>query len=115
MSPLQLDPRPNYQEEFRQSLNAEDSLLAVLGVFQRLTQEISNIEYPSPEAFGVLLARLHGQRTSVFNPMSFRGLTYLNLAGCNLVARDLIGVDLSGADLSGANLTQKQLNMGLQT
>jgi uncharacterized protein YjbI with pentapeptide repeats len=105
-----LDPRPNYQEEFRQSLNAEDSLLAVLGVFQRLTQEISNIEYPSPEAFGVLLARLRGQRTSGSNPMSFHGLRYLNLSDCNLIARDLIRADFSYANLSGADLSHANLN-----
>jgi uncharacterized protein YjbI with pentapeptide repeats len=104
-----LDPRPNYQEEFRQSLNAEDSLLAVLGVFQRLTQQISNIKYPSPDAFGGLLARLLGQRTSGANPMSFRVLTYLNLVGCNLAARDLIGANLRGADLSRADLFEAVL------
>jgi uncharacterized protein YjbI with pentapeptide repeats len=109
-----LDPRPNYQEESRQSLNAEDSLLAVLGVFQRLTQQISNIEYPSSEAFGGLLARLLGQRTSGVDPMSFHVLTYLNLSGCNLIARDLCGADLcvaslSAADLRGANLSRASL------
>jgi uncharacterized protein YjbI with pentapeptide repeats len=118
-----------YQEASSKSLNAEDSLLAVLGIFQSLTQEISNIEYPSPEAFGRLLARLLGQRRSGSNPMSFHGLTYLNLSGCNLTARDLIranlrkanlsgvnliaanliAVNLSGADLSGANLAEANL------
>jgi uncharacterized protein YjbI with pentapeptide repeats len=115
-----LDPRPNYQEESRQSLNSEDSLLAVLGVFQSITQKISNIEYPSSEAFGVLLARLLGQRTSDSNPMSFRVLKYLNLSDCNLIARDLSGADLSeanfhtanlsGADLSGANFHTANLS-----
>jgi uncharacterized protein YjbI with pentapeptide repeats len=99
-----LVPRPNYQEEFRQSLNAEDSLLAVLGIFQRLTQEVSNIEYPSFEAFGILLARLCGQRTDGSNPMSLHVLTYLNLSDCTLIARDLIGADLRKANLSGVNL-----------
>jgi uncharacterized protein YjbI with pentapeptide repeats len=100
-----LDPRPSYQEESRQALNAEDSLLAVLGVFQRLTQAISNIDFPSREAFGVLLARLHGQRAIYSNPMSFQGLTFLNLSFCILIARDLSGADLSGANLSGADLS----------
>jgi uncharacterized protein YjbI with pentapeptide repeats len=104
-----LDPRPSYLEESRQALNAEDSLLAVLGVFQSLTQEISNIEFPSHEAFGVLLARLRGQRTSASNPMSFRGLGYLNLSGCILITRDLIEANLSGANLSRANLARADL------
>jgi uncharacterized protein YjbI with pentapeptide repeats len=110
-----LAPRPNnYQEEFRQSLNAEDSLLAVLGVLQSITKKISNIEYPSPDAFGELLARLLGQRTSGVNPMSFHVLTYLNLSGCNLMARDLRKANLRGANLSradffGANLREANL------
>jgi uncharacterized protein YjbI with pentapeptide repeats len=99
-----LVPRPNYQEEFRQSLNAEDSLLAVLGIFQRFTQEVSNIEYPSFEAFGILLARLCGQRTDGSNPMSLHVLTYLNLSDCTLIARDFIGANLRGANLRGAKL-----------
>jgi uncharacterized protein YjbI with pentapeptide repeats len=104
-----LNSKLNYQEEFRQSLNAEDSLLAVLGAFQSLTQEISNIKYPSPEAFGILLARLRGQRTSESNPMSFHVLTYLDLSDCNLIARDLIRADLRKANLSGANLIAANL------
>jgi Pentapeptide repeats (8 copies) len=105
-----LDPRPNYQEEFRQSLNAEDSLLAVLGVFQNITQEISNINYPSPEAFGTLLSRLLGQRIRASNPMSFRCLRYLNLSGCNLIISDLTLADFHKANLSRANLIEANLS-----
>ncbi len=105
-----LSPRPSYQVEFRQACNAEDSLLAVIGAFQRTTQEISNIDFPTPDAFGVLLARLQGQRTSEGNPMSFRCLTYLNLSGCLLRARDFSGVDLSGSDLSGGNFFRANLS-----
>jgi uncharacterized protein YjbI with pentapeptide repeats len=99
-----LIPRPIYQEEFRQALNAEDSLLAVLGAFQRITQEISNIDFPTPDAFGILLARLGGQRTSVSNPISFHCLSYLNLSNCTLVARDLMNTNLSKSILITANL-----------
>jgi uncharacterized protein YjbI with pentapeptide repeats len=99
-----LSPRPSYQEESRQALNAEDSLLAVLGAFQWITQEISNIEFPTPDAFGILLSRLRGQRTSVSNPMSFCCLSHLNLSGCTLVFRDLYGANLYRANLIGANL-----------
>jgi uncharacterized protein YjbI with pentapeptide repeats len=99
-----LIPRPIYQEEFRQALNAEDSLLAVLGAFQRITQEISNIEFPTLNAFGLLLSRLRGQRTSSVNPLSFHCLSHLNLSGCNLAFRDLHNADLIGANLSGTHL-----------
>jgi uncharacterized protein YjbI with pentapeptide repeats len=104
-----LSPRPSYQEESRQALNAEDSLLAVIGAFQRLTKEISNIEFPTPDAFGLLLSRLCGQRTSASNPMSFHCLSHLNLSDCNLLFRDLSGANLSGADLSGSALYEANL------
>jgi uncharacterized protein YjbI with pentapeptide repeats len=105
-----LIPRPSYQEESRQALNAEDSLLAVIGAFQRLTKEISNIEFPTPDAFGILLSRLCGQRTSASNPMSFHCLRHLNLSGCNLAFRDLRNADLIGANLSEANLSRADLS-----
>jgi uncharacterized protein YjbI with pentapeptide repeats len=100
-----LSPRPSYQEESRQALNAEDSLLAVLGAFQQITKEISNIEFPTPDAFGILLSRLRGQRTSIGNPMSFNCLGCLNLSGCNLVFIDLYKANLHKANLSFTNLS----------
>jgi uncharacterized protein YjbI with pentapeptide repeats len=96
-------------EEFRQALNAEDSLLAVLGAFQRITQEISNIEFPTLDAFGILLSRLRGQRTSNSNPLSFHCLSHLNLSGCNLAFRDLYSADLHNANLSETNLSEANL------
>jgi uncharacterized protein YjbI with pentapeptide repeats len=104
-----LSPRPSYQEESRQAINAEDSLLAVIGAFQRITKEISSIDFPTPDAFGVLLSRLCGQRTSSSNPMSFHCLSHLNLSGCNLVFRDLYGANLSRSNLRGANLSRSNL------
>ncbi|MEG5173923.1 pentapeptide repeat-containing protein [Microcoleus sp. B3-D7] len=109
-----LDPRPNFQEENRQARNSEDSLLAILGVFNRLTKEVSKIEFPSPYDFGTLLARLQGQRTGGSNPISFYCLSYLDLSGCILYMRDFYNADFRGsnlqsslllfADLEGANL-----------
>jgi hypothetical protein len=104
-----LNPRPSYYEETRQALNAEDSLLAILGIFQHTTQEISTIQLPYPEAFGTLLSSLRSLRKGGKNPMSFHCLSYLNLSGCALAFRDLYGANfrktnLSGAYLYGANL-----------
>jgi uncharacterized protein YjbI with pentapeptide repeats len=104
-----LSPRPSYQEEFRQALNTEDSLLAVLGAFQSSTQVTSNIDFPTPNAFGILLARLGGKRIFRSNPVSFHCLSYLNLSGCLLIASDLSGADLTRANLSGANLSGANL------
>ncbi len=104
-----LSPRPSYQEEFRQALNAEDSLLAMIGAFQRITQEVSHIVFPTPDAFGILLARLRGQRAGVSNPICFHCLSYLNLSDCNLVLRDLVGANLSVSILSQTNLNAADL------
>ena len=100
-----LDPRPNFQEENRQARNSEDSLLAILGVFNRLTKNLSKINFPSPYAFGTLLARLQGQRTVRSNPMSFYCLSYLDLSGCILYMRDFYDADLTGSNLQLSQLT----------
>jgi len=98
--PMELiNPRPDFQEENRQACNAEDSLLAVLGSFQRLTKEISKIEFPSQVAFGALLARLQGQRSGGFIPMSFYCLSYLDLSKCILYVRGFYGCDFSSSNL----------------
>jgi uncharacterized protein YjbI with pentapeptide repeats len=124
-----LNPRPDFQEENRQALNAEDSLLAVLGTFSHLTKRISKISFPSPDAFGALLARLRGQRIDGGNSMSFLSLNYLDLSCCILFFQDFyhanfkganletaslvytifIGANLIGANLEGANLTGANL------
>src|SRR4028118_1124137 len=99
-----LDPRPNFQEENRQARNSEDSLLAILGVFNRLTKEVSKIEFPSPYAFGTLLARLQGQRTGGSNPISFYCLSYLDLSECILCMRDFYRADFRGSNLQLSEL-----------
>ena len=99
-----LIPRPDFQEENRQALNAEDSLLAVLGTFSRLTKQISKISFSSRDAFGALLARLRGQRTDASNPMSFHCLSYLDLSNCTLDFRDFYNANLEGSNLVRANL-----------
>ncbi|UNU24312.1 pentapeptide repeat-containing protein [Microcoleus vaginatus] len=99
-----LDPRPNFQEENRQARNSEDSLLAILGVFNRLTKEVSEINFPSHDAFGILLARLQGQRTGPSNPMSFYCLSYLDISECSLYMRDFYQADFRGSNLQGSQL-----------
>jgi uncharacterized protein YjbI with pentapeptide repeats len=99
-----LDPRPNFQEENRQARNSEDSLLAILGVFNRLTKNLSKINFPSPDAFGTLIARLQGQRTGGSNPMSFYCLSYLDLSGCILDMRDFYNASFRGSNLQDSQL-----------
>ena len=114
-----IEPRPNFQEEMRQSRNAEESLLAVLNACARTTQKISHIKWHSPEAFGSWLARLQPQRKGTENTLAFRCLSWLNLENCILHMRDFYAADfehsnlrnseleranLEGANLQGANL-----------
>ena len=100
-----LNPRPDFQEENRQALNAEDSLLAVLGTFSHFTQKISKISFPSTDAFGALLARLRGQRTDESNPMSFHCLSYLDLSKCVLFFRDFYHASFEGSNLKYAQFS----------
>ncbi len=93
-----------FQEENRQAINAEDSLLAVLGTFQRITQKLSKIDFPTPSAFGALLGRLQGQRVGIPNPMSFLCLSYLDLSGCILHGRDFSYANFGNTNLQGAYL-----------
>ena len=104
-----LDLRPNFQEQNRQARNSEDSLLAILGVFNRLTKNRSRIKFPSQHAFGTLLARLQGQRTVRSNPMSFYCLSYLDLSGCILYMRDFYEADLTGSNLRDSQLLYANL------
>jgi len=99
-----LDPRPNFQEENRQARNSEDSLLAILGVFNLLTKNLAKINFPSLDAFGTLLARLQGQRTRGSNLMSFYCLSYLDISGCILYIRDFYNADLRGSNLQLSKL-----------
>jgi hypothetical protein len=99
-----LKPRPDFQEENRQAINAEDSLLAVLGTFSRLTKQISKISFPSTDAFGALVANLRGQRIDGSNPMSFLSLNYLDLSNCILFCRDFYSANFEGSNLEGAKL-----------
>jgi len=119
-----LHPRPNFQEENRQARNSEDSLLAILGIFNRLSKNLSRINFPSAYAFGTLIARLQGQRAGVSNTISFYCLSYLDLSRCILYATDFNHADLrgtnlqssllpyvlfAGANLEGANLEEAHL------
>nr|WP_199299903.1 pentapeptide repeat-containing protein [Trichocoleus sp. FACHB-262] len=105
-----LDPRPDFHEENRQAVNAEESLLAVLNACARCTEAISNITWGTSEMFGSWLARLQGQRTSLENVLALQCLGWLNLENCILSGRDLDGASLNWASLDGASLNRASLN-----
>ncbi len=99
-----LKERPNFHEEMRQARNAEEALLVVLNACARVTQEISDIKWYFPEAFGALISRLQGQRIGGKNTLIFDCLSYLNLEGCILRLKDLYRANLSHTNLKGASL-----------
>ena len=110
-----LTPRPDFQEENRQARNAEEALLAVLNACARVTKTVSKIQWHTPEAFGIWISRLQGQRidtgTDVF---CLNCLSFLDLQDCVLVLKDfyqanLEGANLEGAYLEGANLVRANL------
>ncbi len=127
-----LADRPAYSIENRQAINCEKALLIMLGTVSGFTQEISHIAWPSDTAFGELLSRLQGQRTSpdVFileflhfldikrSVLHLKDLFVANFRGSNLSASQLTLSNLSVANLGGADLrycklTKKQLKEAL--
>jgi hypothetical protein len=102
MEKLQL---PTFQEANRQARNAEEALLAVLNACARVTQKVSHIKWPSPEAFGNWISRLRGQRDYFYGDVfCLNCLSFLNLQNCILVSQDLCMAKMEGAILQGADL-----------
>ena len=104
-----LTPRPNFQEEIRQARNGEEALLAVLNACARVTQEISEIQWPFPEAFGTWISKLQGQRIGEKNVLAFDCLGFLNLQGCILNFRDFYKANFKRSNLQEANLERAKL------
>ncbi|AFZ27151.1 putative low-complexity protein [Cylindrospermum stagnale PCC 7417] len=109
-----------FQEANRQARNAEEALLAVLNACARLTNKVSEIKWHSPEAFGVWISRLHGQRVNYANEVfCLNCLSFLDLQNCNLIGKDfdhvnleranLVEVQLAWADLQQAYLVRADL------
>ncbi len=101
-----LSPRPSFQVEMRQSRNAEEALLVVLNACARVTGNLSNINWPTPESFGEWIGRLLGQRKDTDEVFMMQCLSFLNLQDSNLLFRDFYSVNLVGAYLVGAYLEE---------
>ncbi|MBD2523423.1 pentapeptide repeat-containing protein [Nostoc sp. FACHB-133] len=120
-----LTPRPDFQEENRQARNAEEALLAVLNACARATKTVSKIQWHTPEAFGIWISRLQGQRIDPYTDVfCLNCLSFLDLEGCVLALKDFFGANLveaylveaylgwtnlTGADLIRANLVGAHL------
>jgi uncharacterized protein YjbI with pentapeptide repeats len=105
----EITPRPPFIEETRQARNASETLLAALSSCAWVTQMRSQIDWPTPEAFGTWLTQLQGQPSGYKNPVAFHCLNHLNLKGCNLYRRNLEGAHLEGAHLERAYLEEARL------
>ena len=83
------------------SKNSETALLVVLNACGRVTEELSTIDWKSPEAFGQWIARLIGQRKN-FEPLLItQCFSYLDISHCNLRCRDFYKANLEEAYLEG--------------
>ncbi|MDJ0728954.1 MAG: pentapeptide repeat-containing protein [Crocosphaera sp.] len=109
----------NFFNMNKQAINAEEALLVLLSSCASVTQEISQINWLSQQAFGTWISRFQGQSTGRENPVAFDCLNYLllsnsilyfrdfyqaNLEGANLVRANLVRANLEGANLKGAHL-----------
>ena len=108
--PMELLGIKTYHEQSHQARNAEESLLISLNACARLTNKLSRIHWPTPEAFGTWIARLQGQRIKNDKFLIFDCFAFLDLCEVNLLSRELSGANLSGANLSGANLSNANLS-----
>ncbi len=105
-----LSPRPTFQQESRQARNSEEALLCVLNICARLTEKLSDIDWPTAYACGDWLAQIQGQREASENTMSWQCLSYLNLKNCILYGRDLSSADLRNSSLEGGSLAHANLS-----
>ena len=100
----------SFHQANQQARNAEEALLAVLNACARVTRNNSKIKWPSPEAFGSWISRLHGQRVDTnADVFCLNCLSFLDLQNCILILKDLYKANLVGAHLEGANLVGAHL------
>ncbi|WP_013324139.1 pentapeptide repeat-containing protein [Gloeothece verrucosa] len=107
-----IDPRPNFQEEMRQARNAEEALLVVLNACARRTEELSNINWPSPSAFGQWIYRLQIKEYQKIqeDTITRKCLSFLNLQNCVLMDLDLECTNLIRVNLSHSTLVSVKFN-----
>ena len=106
----ELTPRLSFLDETKQARNASGALLAVLSSCAWITETLSKINWPTPEAFGGWLAQLQGQRKTGETSVVLSCLNYLDLEDCTLAFRDLFEATLNGANLNHTNLDLTHLD-----
>jgi len=98
MERLQL---PSFQDDLFQSRNAEEALLAALNSCARVTQQVSQVEYPTPLDFGAWFKRIQAQRgDGNWGALYSFCLSWLNLNTSSLFMSDFTEADLSNSKLN---------------
>ena len=100
---------PKFIDKITHARNASEAMLTALSSCAWVTQAMSNIDWPSSEAFSNWLMSLQGQRISNKNTTAFSCLNHLDLKRCNLRFQDLLRANLGGANLERANLERANL------
>lgn len=94
---------PTFQDAMFQSRNAEEALLVALNACAICTRKASQIEHPTPNAFGSWFKRIQGQRIGSAVPIAAKCLSWLNLTEISIDYADFFGAKLSYSDMSGIN------------
>jgi GAF domain-containing protein len=100
-----LDPRPDFQTENEQALNAEEALLAVLNCCARLTKRLSRIKEPYEGSLGGWISRMTKQRPGDTRRLARECLSFMDLSYCRLIGIDLISANLQHCSIEHANLS----------
>ncbi len=102
--PMQLCGLDTYHTMYGQSKNAEESLLATLNGCARATEALSEINFPTPTAFGTWLYKLQGQCSSGNYHFINSCLSYLNLTSQYLEFHSFISCNLEASHMRHCNL-----------
>jgi len=113
--PMELLGLGSFSEMNRQAINSELSLLSFLNACGKVTNELSNIQWPTPKSFYAWISRLRGQQFNYDGAFLYIEISWLNLQNCDLSYATLsrMGIhdtDLSGADISMANISYTSIN-----
>jgi uncharacterized protein YjbI with pentapeptide repeats len=98
-----------YQQETIWARNAEESLFALLNSCARVTEVISQIDWPDNQAFGAWIARIQGQCLSGKNVVALDCLCFLDIRNCTLFRRDFYRANFRRANFEKADLHEANL------
>ncbi|MGD1896896.1 MAG: pentapeptide repeat-containing protein [Phormidesmis sp.] len=106
-----IEPSLTFRLANQWAINSEESLLALLNACAKVTQSLSEINWPDSEAFGVWIGRLQEKRGADPNSsVALRSLGYLDLSDAVLDFIDLRYANFERACLTCASLVRASLD-----